>query len=43
MFIFGEKPFIKHQAQGFEQFIINKAYDKEERSFIETVEVVDKK
>jgi len=36
---FGNKTFFKHQAQGFEQFPLVKAYDAEEETFIETVKI----
>lgn len=40
MDVFGNKPFMGHQAQGFEQFPIVNAYRKEEDEFTKNVEVV---
>lgn len=37
---FGNKSFMKHQAQGFEQYTLNKSYDAEETSFLNTVKIV---
>lgn len=37
---FGNKTFLKHQAQGFEQFVLHKAYDAEEAVFLKTVKIV---
>ena len=31
---FGNKPFSKHQAQGFEHFVLLEAYEVEEEQFI---------
>ena len=39
---FGNKSFLKHQAQGFEQYVIVNAYNAEEENFIKTVKVVSK-
>lgn len=36
---FGNKPFIKHQAQGFEQFPVINSYNAEEESFLKTVQL----
>lgn len=35
---FGMKPFLLHQCEGFDQHVIMKAYDKEERSYLEHVQ-----
>lgn len=40
---FGNKPFLKFQAQGFEQFLLQAAYKDEEQSFLKTVEVISRK
>jgi len=37
---FGKKPFLKHQAQGFEQYSLSKAYDAEEETFIKTIKII---
>ena len=37
---FGNKPFLKHQAQGFEQFSLVNSYRDEEATFLKTVSVV---
>lgn len=37
---FGNKPFMKFQAQGFEQFVLSKAYKSEEDVLLKTVEVI---
>ena len=39
---FGNKPFLRFQAQGFEQCVLSKAYKAEEDEFIKTVEIVPK-
>lgn len=39
---FGNKPFLKFQAQGFEQFLMQSGYKDEEQSFLKTVEVIPK-
>lgn len=39
---FGNKAFLKYQAQGFEQFLILKAYDTEEQNFMKTLSVISK-
>ena len=39
---FGNKPFLKFQAQGFEQYILSAAYKKEEESFLKTVKIIPK-
>ena len=37
---FGNKPFMRHQAQGFEQFALVNAYKAEEETFLKTVRPV---
>lgn len=37
---FGNKSFMNHQAQGFEQYTLNKSYKAEKTSFLETVKCV---
>ena len=39
---FGNKSFLKHQAQGFEQFPLVIAYRKEEDTILKTVQPVPK-
>lgn len=39
---FGNKPFLRFQAQGFEQYVITSAYKQEEESFLKTVKLVPK-
>lgn len=38
--VFGNKSFLKHQAQGFEQYVLEKAYKAEEVVFLNTVKVI---
>ena len=37
---FGNKSFLKFQAQGFDQYPLTKAYQKDEESFIKTVKSI---
>lgn len=37
---FGNKQFLRHQAQGFEQFPLHVFYDKGEAELLKTVEVI---
>lgn len=37
---FGNKAFLKHQSQGFQQFPMLNAYEKEEEQFLKTVDVI---
>lgn len=39
---FGNKPFLKFQAQGFQQYVISNAYKLEEEAFSKTVKVIPK-
>ena len=37
---FGNKPFLRHQAQGFDQAVLENAFQSELKSFLETVEQI---
>lgn len=37
---FGNKPFLRHQAQSFEKFKLAKSYSQEEDSFMKTIKLV---
>ena len=39
---FGNKAFLLHQAQGFEQFPLVTSYNREEESFVKTVKIVSR-
>jgi len=39
---FGNKSFLKHQAQGFEQFPLINAYQREEGTFLKTARIIPK-
>lgn len=36
---FGNKPFMRFQAQGFDQYVFENAYRKEEDEFVKIVEM----
>lgn len=37
---FGNKSFLKHQAQGFEQFPLINSYKQEEETFLKSAEII---
>lgn len=37
---FGNKPLLRFQGHGFEQFLLSKAYKNEEDNFLDTVEII---
>lgn len=39
---FGNTPFLKFQAQGFEQYVFLSAYKQEQESFLKSVKIVPK-